>query len=295
MSLLRECRPASWYHFGHSRPREEEAVKPIDTLIVDDEPAARNALLHLLRQDPEISLGRPCENGREAVRAIRSHRPELVFLDVQMPGLDGFGVLRELGEPNVPVVVFVTAFDRHALHAFEVHAVDYLLKPFNDARFLEALAVAKTQVRQRRLGELGQQVAALISTSPAATVGSPGLADGPDAGLRDLEPLLIRVDGRIARVRTENIDWIDADGDSVRVRVGETSYPLRTSMDNLERELDAMRFVRIHRSTIVNVERIKELRLCYPGEYVAVLHDGTTLKVSRNRRELLESRLGRKV
>jgi two-component system, LytTR family, response regulator len=270
-------------------------MKPIDALIVDDEPAARNALLHLLRQDPEIVLSRPCENGREAVRAIRAHHPELVFLDVQMPGLDGFGVLREIERKDLPVVVFVTAYDRHALHAFEVHAVDYLLKPFSDARFLEALTVAKTQVRQRRLGELGQQVAALISASPAAAPGPAGSADPPDSGLRDLEPLLIRVDGRIARVRTESIDWIDADGDSVRVRVGETSYPLRTSMDKLEQELDAMQFVRIHRSTIVNVERIRELRLCYPGEYVAVLHDGTTLKVSRNRRELLESRLGRKV
>jgi two-component system LytT family response regulator len=268
-------------------------MKTIDTLIVDDEPAARNALLHLLREDPEISLGRPCENGREAVRAIKSHHPELVFLDVQMPGLDGFGVLREVEAKDLPVIVFVTAYDRHALHAFEVHAVDYLLKPFSDARFSAALTVAKTQVRQRRLGELGQQVAALISGSADAGAGPASDAGAP--GLRDLEPLLIRVDGRIARVRTENIDWIDADGDSVRVRVGETSYPLRTSMDKLEQELDSVQFVRIHRSTIVNVDRIKELRLCYPGEYVAVLQDGTTLKVSRNRRELLESRLGRKV
>jgi two-component system, LytTR family, response regulator len=270
-------------------------MKPIETLIVDDEPAAREALLHLLRQDPEITLTRECENGREAVRLIQASRPELMFLDIQMPGLDGFGVLREVDAKDLPIVVFVTAYDRHALHAFEVHAVDYLLKPFSDSRFLEALSVAKGQVRQRRLGDLGQQVAALISTDAAHLARAGSSTENKVNSGTDVDPLLIRVDGRIARVPIQSIDWIDADGDSVCVRVGEVHYPVRTSMDKLERELNSTRFVRIHRSTIVNVERIKELRQCYPREYVAVLHDGTSLKVSRNRRDLLESRLGRKV
>ena len=266
-------------------------------LIVDDEPLARIALAQILTARADVESFHAANDAIEAQELLARDNYDVMLLDVSMPELSGLEFLARLQhyERPLPSVVFVTAYDRHALHAFEVHAVDYLLKPFSDARFLEALTVAKTQVRQRRLGELGQQVAALISASPAAAAGPSGAVDAPDSGLRDLEPLLIRVDGRIARVRTESIDWIDADGDSVRVRVGETSYPLRTSMDKLEQELDAMQFVRIHRSTIVNVERIRELRLCYPGEYVAVLHDGTTLKVSRNRRELLESRLGRKV
>jgi two-component system LytT family response regulator len=271
-------------------------MKPIPALIVDDEPAARKALVHLLAPDPDIVVLAECRGGREAVRAIRERAPELLFLDVQMPGLDGFRVLRELEPDRVPVVVFVTAYDKYALRAFEAHAIDYLLKPFSDARFYEALKEAKTQVQHRRLGDLGHQVAALVARYAELTP-SPGEEEGGAASPKEpyLDRLLVRVDGRITPVRTADIDWIDAEGDYVRLRVGKTSHVLRTTMHRIESQLDPARFVRIHRSTIVNLERVKELKPSYRGEYVAVLHDGTTLKLSRGCREVLESRLGREV
>jgi two-component system, LytTR family, response regulator len=271
-------------------------MKAIETVIVDDEPAARKGLLHLLSEDPEISITAECHHGREAVEAIQNRRPELVFLDVEMPGLDGFGVLRETQGQDFPVVVFVTASDKHALHAFEVHAVDYLLKPFTDARFLKALVVAKNHVRQRRLGDLSQQVATVLSSSPAPTPTVDGVtSEAPGSSNHPLGRLLLRVDGGVTAVRVGDIDWIDAEGDLVRVRAGKISYAVRTTMEKLEDELDPTRFVRIHRSTIVNLERITELRPSYPGEYVAVLQDGTTLKISRHRRKLIKSRLGRRI
>jgi len=265
-------------------------MKPIQTVIVDDEPAARKALLHLLAADPEVGVLAECRSGREAVRILREGRAELVFLDIQMPKLDGFGVLREVRAEQLPVVVFVTAYDKYALKAFAVHAIDYLLKPFSDARFFEALQQAKQQVEHRRLGDLGHRVAVLVS-------GYADLANamGEQKESRYLERILVRVAGLITPVRVTDIDWIDAEGDYVRIRVGKTSHLLRATMHRLESQLDPARFVRIHRSTIVNLERVKELQPSYRGEYVAVLHDGTTLKLSRGCREQLESRLGRKV
>jgi two-component system LytT family response regulator len=271
-------------------------MKPIATVIGDDEPAARKALRHLLATDPEIAVVAECRGGREAVRAIKERQPDLVFLDIQMPGLDGFGVLRALDTSDIPVVVFVTAYDKYAVQAFDVHAIDYLLKPFSDARFFEALHQGKRYVEQRRLGDLGHQIATLVA-------GYVGLADEmgarrqprPVAKRQHLDRLLIRVGGRITPVRTADIDWIDAEGDYVRLRVGPASYLLRATMQKIASQLDPGRFVRIHRSTIVNLERVKELQPFYRGEYVAVLHAGTTLKVSRGCREPLEARLGHKL
>jgi two-component system, LytTR family, response regulator len=271
-----------------------ESMNPIATVIVDDEPAARKALVHLLTPDPEILVIAECRSGREAVRTIRERGPELLFLDVQMPGLDGFRVLREVEPERVPVVVFVTAYDKYALQAFAAHAIDYLLKPFSDARFYEALKEAKSRVEHRRLGDLGHQVAALVARYAELPTGEDDRV-APATKEPYLQRLLVRVDGRITPVRAADIDWIDAEGDYVRLRVGKASHVVRTTMHKIESQLDPARFVRIHRSTIVNLERVKELKPSYRGEYVAVLHDGTTLKLSRGSRELLESRLGREV
>ncbi len=269
-------------------------MKPIPTLIVDDEPAARAALVELLQRDVEIAVVGECAGGRQAVNLVREHGPELMFLDIQMPGMNGFGVIGEIEPDRLPVVVFVTAYDKHALQAFEVHAVDYLLKPFSDARFVEALNGAKNQVRQRRLGALDHHVAALASAyAEPANGGQQESARAKGDGTHHLEQLLIRVAGRLARVRTADIDWIDADGDTVRIRVGQMTYSLRATMDKLETELAPIGFVRIHRSTIVNVERVKELQPYYREDFVAVLRDGTRLKVSRSRLETLKTRLGR--
>ena len=255
---------------------------PIRTLIVDDEPAARDGMRHLLTADPEIVLAGECTNGREAAAAIRDTAPDLVFLDVQMPELDGFGVLREVGVERAPMVVFVTAFDQYALRAFDVHAIDYLLKPFTDDRFRQSLDRAKQQVRQGRLGDLSRKLAALLDHDEPAPVRE-----------RYLDRLVVKSGGKVTLLPVGEIEWIDAEGDYVRIHVGKTWHLLRETMKNLEDQLDSARFVRIHRSTIVNLEKVKELQPFFRGEYVVVLHNGTTLKLSRGYRDNLEARLGR--
>jgi len=257
-------------------------MRPIRTLIVDDEPAAREGMRHLLAADPEIVLAGECSNGREAAAAIRDTSPDLVFLDVQMPELDGFGVLREVGVERAPAVVFVTAFDQYALRAFDVHAIDYLLKPFTDDRFRQSLDRAKQLVRQGRLGDLSRKLAALLDNDESA----------PPAP-RYLDRLVVKSGGKVTLLPVGEIEWIDAEGDYVRIHVGKTWHLLRETMKNLEDQLDAARFVRIHRSTIVNLEKVKELQPFFRGEYVVVLHNGTTLKLSRGYRDNLEARLGR--
>jgi two-component system, LytTR family, response regulator len=256
-------------------------MRPIRTLIVDDEPAAREGMRHLLAADPEIVLAGECSNGREAVAAIRDPSPDLAFLDVQMPELDGFGVLREVGVERAPAVVFVTAFDQYALRAFDVHAIDYLLKPFTDDRFRQSLDRAKQLVRQGRLGDLSRKLAALLDNDESAPA------------QRYLDRLVVKSGGKVTLLPVGEIEWIDAEGDYVRIHVGKTWHLLRETMKNLEDQLDAARFVRIHRSTIVNLEKVKELQPFFRGEYVVVLHNGTTLKLSRGYRDNLEARLGR--
>jgi len=257
-------------------------MRPIRTLIVDDEPAARDGIRHLLAADPEIVLAGECSNGREAAAAIRDTAPDLVFLDVQMPGLDGFGVLREVGVDRAPAVVFVTAFDQYALRAFDVNALDYLLKPFTDDRFRQSLERAKQLVRQGRLGDLSRKLAALLDHDEPAP-----------ARPRYLDRLVVKSGGKVTLLPVGEIEWIDAEGDYVRIHVGKTWHLLRETMKNLEDQLDSARFVRIHRSTIVNLEKVKELQPFFRGEYVVVLHNGTTLKLSRGYRDNLETRLGR--
>ncbi len=254
-------------------------MQPIRTLIVDDEPAAREGLRHLLAGDREVVLAGVCANGREAAAAIAAGAPDLVFLDVQMPELDGFGVLRRLDRASLPAVVFVTAHEQYALRAFEVHAVDYLLKPFSDERFREALERAKLQVRQGRLSELSWKLLALIQGYAPEQPAVPVRRIGP----KYLERLVIKSGGRVTLLRVAEIEWI------------KQWHLLRETMKRLEAQLDPARFVRIHRSTIVNLERVKELQPFFRGEYVVVLHDGTTLKLSRGYREHLEAKLGRAI
>jgi two-component system LytT family response regulator len=267
-------------------------MQTILTLIADDEPAAREGLRHLLRDDPEIVIAGECANGREAARAIRDAAPDLVFLDVQMPELDGFAVLREVGVEHAPAIVFVTAYDQYALRAFEVHAIDYLLKPFTDGRFRESLDRAKQQVRQGRLGELSQKLAALLDTYNDAPAPS---ATAAPRRRTYLERLAVKAHGKVTLLRADEIEWIDAEGDYVRIHVGKAWHLLRETMKNLETQLDPERFVRIHRSTIVNLEKVKELQPFFRGEYVVVLQNGTTLKLSRGYRDHFQTRLGRAI
>ncbi len=255
-------------------------MEKIRTLIVDDEPLAREGVRVLLQQDPEVEVVGECANGREAVRAIEDLGPDLVFLDVQMPEIDGFDVLTRIDAARMPVVVFVTAYDQHALRAFEVHALDYLLKPFKDDRFRTALAHAKTQIRQQKVSEVSQRLVALLEQ----TTGSTPSNDEPY-----LRRLVVKTGGRVFFINVDEIDWIEAADYYVRLHVGPTSHLLRETMSNLERQLDPQQFQRIHRSTIVQLDGIAALEPAYHGDYVVLLRDGTQLKMSRRHRQKVEA------
>jgi two-component system, LytTR family, response regulator len=262
----------------------------IRALIVDDEPAARDAIRSLLAGDADIHIVGECADGRTALRAIASTAPELLFLDVQMPEMDGFTMLRQLDPARLPVVVFVTAFDQYALRAFDVHAADYLLKPFDDDRFRDAVSRAKQNVRAGQLGRLSEELRALLDgVIPGGAAPRSAAPGGPY-----LKRLVIKSGGRVTLLNVRDIDWIEAEGDYVKIHVAKAWHLLRETMKRLEAQFDPARFVRIHRSTIVNVERIKELQPYFRGEYVVILHDGKSLKLSRGYKEHLESVLGRK-
>ena len=259
----------------------------IRTLIVDDEPLAREGVRVLLAQDPEIEVVGECANGREAVHAIEAFGPELLFLDVQMPEMDGFEALAQVEAARRPVVVFVTAYDQHALRAFEVHALDYLLKPFKDDRFRAALDRAKTQVRQQKVNEISQRLVALLDQT-----GTPEpTADASDEASY-LTRLVVKTGGRVFFINVEEIDWIEAADYYVRLHVGDKAHLLRETMSNLERRLDPQHFLRIHRSTIVHLECIATLEPYYHGDYLVLLRDGTELKMSRRHRQKVEAALG---
>jgi two-component system LytT family response regulator len=256
----------------------------IRTLIVDDEPAAREAIATLLAKDPDIVVVGECADGHAAIEAIRQESPDLVFLDIQMPELSGFDVLRRVSAAPLPFVIFVTAYDKHALRAFDVHALDYLLKPYTDERFRTALDHAKREVRRGRLDAVSRQLMGLLDH-----VGLPETG-GPRAYAKRL---VIKTEGRVTIVNVVEVDWIEADGDYVKIHADREWHQLRETMKSIEDQLDPRRFVRIHRSTIVNIERIKELQPLFRGEYVAILRSGTKLKVSRGYKSHLEAALGR--
>ena len=251
----------------------------IRTLVVDDEPMARERILGLLSQEHDVEVVGQCADGVQAISAIQQLSPELVFLDVQMPAVDGFGVIRQVGPDKMPMVVFVTAYDEYALQAFEVHALDYLLKPFGRDRLQQCLHHARHQRERHRAGELGRSLLALVQDFR------------PEQKKQDR--LVVKSGGRVFFVRTEDIDWIEASGNYVRLHLKEQSYLFRETMNQMEARLDPQRFFRIHRSRIVNTERIKELQPWFNGEYVVVLHNGTQLRLSRSYREKLEERLGK--
>jgi two-component system, LytTR family, response regulator len=242
--------------------RPEYPRRLVHTLIVDDEPLARRNLLVLLRRDPEIGPVDECGSGIEAIAAIRAARPALVFLDVQMPECDGFDVIEMLGSDVPPAVIFVTAHDEYALHAFDVGALDYLLKPFDDARFHRALARAKEKLTDRE-----QQ-------------------------LPLTRRLVIKSAGRVLFLSATEIDWIEAADYYACLHVGNQSHLLRRTLADLERDLGPDKFCRIHRSVIVNLDRVRGLELKGDGEYEVVLKGNSRLRLSRRFRKLLEDRLG---
>ena len=256
----------------------------IRTLIVDDEPLARRNLRLLLESDPQIEILDECRNGREAVKAINTLSPDLIFLDIQMPEMDGFDVLEHVGPDQIQAIIFVTAFDQYALKAFDVHALDYLLKPFDDERFGHALRRAKTQIEAREINRLSKRLLALLDERETQRVSSTRRHDY-------LTRLMIKVTGRVVLLKVDEIDFIEADGNYAKLHVGKKAHLLREKMHDLEQRLDPARFVRIHRSVIVNLDRIKEMHPHFNGDYIVVLNDGRQLRLSRTRRENLEARL----
>lgn len=238
-------------------------------VIVDDEPLAREKLRTLLEGRPGYELVAECGDGAAAVEAIHELEPDLVFLDVEMPGLDGFGVLEALEPGREPHVVFVTAYDRYALRAFEVRALDYLLKPFHRARFEEALARVEERRRDRS------------AATPEEWTAIRALLDELRAERGYAARLVVRTGQKITFVATADVDWIEADGNYARLHAGKRDYLLRETMKNVEARLDPRRFLRIHRSAIVNLDRIASVEPYFHGEYIVTLHDGHRITASR--------------
>jgi two-component system, LytTR family, response regulator len=258
--------------------------KKIRTAIVDDEPLARRNIRILLKDEPEIEIVGEAASGREALALINKHSPDLLFLDIQMPEMDGFGVLENIEAEQLPVIVFVTAFDQYALKAFEFHALDYLLKPFDDERFEKALRQAKLQIEQREVKDLSQRLVALLE-------GREGQSFGPTARQEYVSRLLIKSSGRVSFLKTDEIDYVQAEDYYVKLHVGRRGHLLRETMNEMEAKLEPSKFLRIHRSTIVNIERIRELQQHFNGDYIVLLQDGTELKLSRSRRDQLQKLL----
>jgi two-component system LytT family response regulator len=256
-------------------------MKKIRTLVVDDEPLARERLTSLLAPEADIEVVGQCRDGEEAVTAIVDHNPDLVFLDVQMPGMNGFEVIEAVGSERMPLVIFVTAYDQHALKAFQVRALDYVLKPFDRERFQQALQRARAQIQRDETGDLGRRLLALVKDLRR---------DQPKT-----DRLVVKSGGRLFFLRTDEIDWIEASGNYVRLHVGPTSHLLRETMNAIEGRLDPEKFFRIHRSRIVNMERIQEMQPWLNGEYAVLLRTGTRLTLSRGYREKLQERLARSV
>ena len=270
----------------------------IRALIVDDEPLARRRVRQLAADEADLEFVGECGDGAEALAAIAEHAPDLVFLDVNMPGLDGLGVAGKLPRGRAPVIIFTTAYDQHAVRAFEARALDYLLKPLTPERFRAAVARAREHLEQRRAGEAARGLLDLLAErqggaaqtgSAAETPASPTPPAGggrTEAGAGYLTRLTIKTDDRLVVLRAEDIDSIEAAGNYVSVHAGKESHILRDTLANLESQLAPERFLRISRATIVNLDRVKELQPGFKGEHVVVLRDGRKLAMTRGLREV---------
>jgi len=256
-------------------------MRKIRALIVDDEPIARRGIRQQLRAEPDVEIVGECANGREAVAAIKGQKPDLVFLDVQMPLLDGFGVVEALDAEDIPSIVFVTAYDEHAIRAFEAGALDYLLKPLVPARFQKTLERVREQIGRSNPRELALKLSALLENLEASR---------PKSENR-LERIAIKENGRVLFVQVDEIIWISSEGNYVQLHTASVTHLLRETMDGIERKLDPHKFLRLRRSTIARIEQIKELQPLFNGEYAISLKDGTRLTSSRRYRKNLESLL----
>jgi two-component system, LytTR family, response regulator len=252
---------------------------PIRALIADDESLARKFIRQMLKDDHDVEIVGECSNGREAVAMIKKQNPDLVFLDVQMPEMDGFAVLESVGTARLPEIIFATAYEQYAIRAFELHALDYLLKPFDQARFKDAIKHAKERFRSERRNEGQTQISALLES----------IKNKPQY----LDRLMIKAAGRITFLSIDEIIWIEADDKYVHLHTGKIAPMVRQTLSAMETQLDPKKFRRVHRSAIVNVGRIKELQPLFSGEHSILLEDGTKLTLSRNYKDKLFEFLGK--
>ncbi len=243
-------------------------------LIAEDEPLARERIRGLLEEEPDVDVVAECADGATAITAIRQQQPDLVFLDVSMPERTGFEVIEAIGPDDMPPVIFVTAYDHFAVRAFDAHALDYVLKPFDEERFRTAIERAREAILRRNGGDLDARLSDLLA--------------GLRPAQRHLERLAVKSGGKIIFLRADEISWIAAEGNYARLHVGKKSYLMRETMTNLESKLDPERFLRIHRSTIVSIDAVAELEPLFQGDYVVVLRDGTRLTSSRGYRQNLQ-------
>jgi two-component system, LytTR family, response regulator len=249
----------------------------IRVVIADDEALAREQISDLLKRFEDCELVGVCADGRQALTAIEENRPDLLFLDIEMPELNGFEVLQEIRVAPMPAVVFVTAYDKYAIQAFEAHALDYLLKPFDFERFERTLQRARKQIAASRNGELNEKLIQILQSRKSEP--------------KFLDRLAIKSRGRVIFLRTDEITWIEAAGNYLELHTGKESHLIREPMSDFEQRLNPERFIRIHRSCIVNVESIKELQPGFGGEYLVVMNDGQQLTASRGYRERLQQLL----
>lgn len=254
-------------------------LEPIHVLVADDELPARQRLIDLLQRDDQVASVSEAADGETAVEMIQRQKPHLLFLDVQMPELDGLGVIDAIGAADMPLTVFVTAYDQHAIRAFEASALDYLLKPFSDERFEATMARVKARLDERSMKEFGQRVMKMVSAAPSA----------PE---KRLDRLVVKAGGTTRFIRVIDIDWIEAAGVYVTLHVAGKELLYRAALNDLAEKLDPRRFVRVHRSALINIESVVQLEPISHGEFEAVLKNGSRTRVSRTYRGQLEKRLG---
>lgn len=251
----------------------------VRAVIADDEDLGRRGIVSRLEKSSDVEVVAECANGRDAIEAVRKFKPDLLFLDIQMPLLDGFDVVDALSGEERPHIIFVTAHDRYAVKAFEIHALDYLLKPIDDQRFNETLRHALEALTRKRDGEVGRRVAAVVSEM---------VSRGGERRTPPLDRYVVRSGGRMTFVRHAEVDWVEAEGDYIRLHAGPKSWLVRETMASAEKNLGSRKFLRIHRSSIVNIDRIQELRSLENGDYSVHLRDGQELRLSRTYREAVD-------
>jgi two-component system LytT family response regulator len=265
---------------------------PLHVLLADDEPIARRRLLRFLRAEAGVEIVAECAGGAAALTALQEKRVDVAILDVQMPDKDGLRVVAEYGAERMPAVIFVTAYDEYAVRAFEVQALDYLLKPVTAERFHAAFQRARAHLDRAVSSQRGERLTALLAELVSnETDLSMGPAHAPPAPPRHAERLTVKTDGRVYFLKSDTVDWVAAEGNYVRVHAGNTSHLIRETISAVEAQLDPSQFCRIHRSTIVNLDRIREMQAWFAGDYMIILKDGAKLKLSRTYRDRLQARL----